>query len=244
MSDEERSRNEQMQVISMSDLMWKLPLFDNLFLSMQGQNIMLVDFHIRDLETDLLRTYMDRERTPIPETRFVSALSQMWIFAAYELLRTWRQFIRELKKEVGQPSPEEAADDGGPVNLAAMYWKGHVEEYRGSEEFRAAVEESWTRVEPVFRRIEALRMNLAKHEVPKRKGERAMAPGYGRIDGFDGSIYWMVDLGNNAVDIVSRRSLSEGLRLAVIGRSVDGYDEDREDDDNYTEVATDDRQNT
>ena len=29
---------------------------------------------------------------------FVSALSQMWVFAAYELLRTWRQRAREIMK--------------------------------------------------------------------------------------------------------------------------------------------------
>ena len=87
-------------------------------------------------------------------------------------------------------------------------------------------------MEPVFRRIESLRMNLAKHEVPKRKGERAMAPGYGRIDGSDGSIYWMVDLGNNEVDMVSRRSLSKQLRHAVIGHSLEDDDWDEDDFDN------------
>ena len=55
---------------------------------MQGQNIMLVDFHLRDLETQLLHDLIDQERTPIPDTLFVSALGQMWVFAAYELLRT------------------------------------------------------------------------------------------------------------------------------------------------------------
>jgi hypothetical protein len=38
-------------------------------------------------------------------------------------------------------------------------------------------------MEPLFRRIEALRMNLAKHEVPKLHAVPAMAPGYGRING-------------------------------------------------------------
>ena len=94
-----------MQVFSMEALLWTLPLFDNLYLSMQGQNVMLVDFHLRDLEASLLAEYHQRERTPFPAVLFVSALSQMWIFATYELLRTWRQFIRDLKKaaEINQP---------------------------------------------------------------------------------------------------------------------------------------------
>jgi hypothetical protein len=33
------------EFISFTDLQWSLPLFDDLFLSMQGQNIMLVDFY-------------------------------------------------------------------------------------------------------------------------------------------------------------------------------------------------------
>ena len=69
------------QTISIADLKWSLPLFDDLFLSMQGQNTMLIDFYLRDLEGDLLRELVEIERTPFPATLIVSALSQMWIFA-------------------------------------------------------------------------------------------------------------------------------------------------------------------
>jgi hypothetical protein len=75
-------------------------------------------------------------------------------------------------------------------------------------------------MEPLFSRIEALRMNLAKHEVPKLHGVPAMAPGYGRIDGMTGSISWQVDLGNNWVDLVSRRSLADQLKTLVVDKSV------------------------
>ena len=79
--------------ISFADLEWNLPLFEDLFLNMQGQNVMLVDFYLHDLERDLLREYVEIERTPFPVTLIVSALNQMWIFALYELLRTWRQRV-------------------------------------------------------------------------------------------------------------------------------------------------------
>jgi hypothetical protein len=222
---EDETGSEQNQFISMTDLMWNLPLFDNLFLSMQGQNVMLVDFHLRDLEAQLLRELIDQERTPIPDTLFVSALSQMWIFGVYELLRTWRQIIGDLKKAAARPAQEAPINESRSTNLADVFWRQHLEEFLSSEEFRNDVEGAWKCVEPVFRRIEALRMNLAKHEIPKSKGERAMAPGYGRIDYSDGSIYWTVDLGKNEVEMVSRRSLSDHLRQVVIGQSIDG-DED------------------
>lgn len=73
-----------------------------------------------------------------------------------------------------------------------------------------------TRVESVFRRIEALRMNLAKHEV-KGKPQLAFAPGYSRIDDMTGSLVWFVDLGDRHVDMVSRQELGDELREAVIG---------------------------
>jgi hypothetical protein len=79
------------------------------------------------------------------------------------------------------------------------------------------LEKAYQRVEPLFRRIEALRMNLAKHEVPKMKDVPALAPGYGRIDMMSGSMQWQVDLGKNVVDLVSRKSLADHLRTVVIG---------------------------
>jgi hypothetical protein len=37
----------------MGDLLWKLPLFDDVYFSMQGQNVMLVDVYLRDVETNV-----------------------------------------------------------------------------------------------------------------------------------------------------------------------------------------------
>ncbi len=211
-----------MQFLSMGDLFWKLPLFDNLYLSMQGQNVMLVDVYLRDREKALLAEYHQRERTPIPDVLFVSALSQMWIFGTYELLRTWRQFIRDLKKAgAALPDEEETVGEEDPRRqLAEAYWRGHIEQLRSDPQFGEQLDAAYAKVEPLFRRIEALRMNLAKHEVPKRKGELAMAPGYGRIDESDGSIYWFVDLGDNYVDMVSRRGVGDELRQIAIGRPL------------------------
>ena len=59
------------------------------------------------------------------------------------------------------------------------------------------------------------RVNLAKHEVKGVRGSVAPVPGYGRIDMTNGSIYWMVDVGGNAVDIVSSRAIADELRAKV-----------------------------
>ncbi len=107
------------EFISFAELRWKLPLFNDLFLSMQGQNVMLVDLYLRDLERDLLRELIKIERTPIPATLFVSALSQMWIFAVYELLRTWRQRIKDLKRDAQRPAVQQS---GRWPRFAPRFW--------------------------------------------------------------------------------------------------------------------------
>jgi hypothetical protein len=181
----------------------------------------LIDFYLQDLERDLLREYIEIERTPLPATLIVSALNQMWIFAVYELLRTWRQRVRDLRQEAQKvPVPAIAgAEDTEPAleELAVVFRQGQLKRLRDEAGFADEVNEAYDRVEPLFRRIEALRMNLAKHEVPKMKGVPALAPGYGRIDMMSGSMVWQVDLGNMTVDMVSRRSLADQLREIVIG---------------------------
>jgi len=203
--------------ISFAELLWKLPLFDDLFLSMQGQNVMLVDLYLRDLERDLLRELIEIERAPFPATLIVSALSQMWIFAVYELLRTWRQRVKDLKRDAQKPAMQQA----GHSRLAGMYYQAQLAHLRKKPAYAKELDRAVNLMEPLFRSIEALRMNLAKHEVPKLHGVPAMAPGYGRIDGMTGSISWQVDLGDNLVDLVSRRSLADRLKTLVVDMSVD-----------------------
>jgi len=179
---------------------------------------MLVDFYLRDLELALLREYIDKERTPVQSAMFVSALSQMWIFAVYELLRTWRQMVRELQNgpTASQPLPHGAA---AGLNISEDIRRHHRTKYANDPEFQAEIESARKRIDPLFKRIDSLRINLAKHEIKGIRGSIAPAPGYGRIDMLDGSIYWMVDLGDNAVDIVSRRAIADELRAIVIRKS-------------------------
>jgi hypothetical protein len=211
-----------MRTVSFAELRWNLPLFEDLFLNMQGQNVMLVDFYLHDLERDLLHLYVESERTPFPDVLIVSALSQMWIFALYELLRTWRQRVRDLKQEaqrVAGPVPPADEDEGNIADLAMLFRDGQLKRLREDPSFEIELNDACERIEPLFRRIEALRMNLAKHEVPKMKGVPALAPGYGRIDMTSGSMMWQVDLGDMEVDIVSRRNLADQLREIVVAGS-------------------------
>jgi hypothetical protein len=212
MTDEGNPENEY---ISMSELLWSWPLFDNLFLSMQGQNVMLVDFYLRDLEGDLLREYIDLERTPVQSAMFVSAMSQMWVFAVYELLRTWKQMVKELHSG-GTKSSSESRDRSSLPNISEDMREHHRTKYANDAVFREELESASRVIDPLYRRIDALRINLAKHEIKGIRGSVAPAPGYGRIDMINGSIYWIVDLGGNSVDTVSRRTIADELRRIVL----------------------------
>jgi hypothetical protein len=67
-------------------------------LTMQVFNLAIVDQFIMQLEYETLRKLHDEESTPTFDAAFLSAQSQMWIFAAYEILRTWRQRANDALK--------------------------------------------------------------------------------------------------------------------------------------------------
>lgn len=177
----------------------KLPLFDNPYLRMQALNLAFV---------------------------FVSALSQMWIFGLYELLRTWRQrvceilkFAEDLAKLTGSDLEKRIMKQQHKIKTAysktdgidLMHWRPFDLAAKDSE-FVNQLSNALDRSERVFRRIEALRISLAKHEVPKSKGAYAMAPGYGRIDMTNGSIYWQITHRGNEIDVISRQRIADERR--------------------------------
>jgi hypothetical protein len=219
---EERERD-----VRLHDVLRELPLLDEVFLGMQALNVDAVDGYLEQLEGELLEEYIDRERTPTASALFVSALSQMWVFATYELLRTWRQRVSEVidwgdtleglagdeRDAAIEAKRREIARRGAELRDADARWQ--VFERAGEPRFIKELRSAVNRTERPFRDIEAARMHLAKHEVPRQRGVFGEAAGYGRIDMETGSIYWMVDLGAREVAVHSRRGLADGLRALL-----------------------------
>jgi hypothetical protein len=214
-------------------LLRELPLCDD-FLGMQALNLEVVDRFLDAQESELLAEYMEEERTPFPAVVFVSALSQMWVFALYEFLRTWRQRARSVLRwaKEFQSTPVQARASrleskkremekrsGDPRWAEAFHWPFY-ESAAKDPSFADSLRKAVDRTERLFRRIEALRVSLAKHELPGVKESYAMAPGYGRIDMMTGSIYWMVSLRGDEVDHVSRRSLADDCRRLSLDRDL------------------------
>lgn len=113
----------------------------------------------------------------------------MWIFSLYELLRTWRQRVREA------------------LSHRAESASTYVYVLQAAKES----------LEPVFRSIEGVRVTLAKHEVPKCKGVKAKNVGYARIYPSTGSMtYFYLDKDGSYND-ASRDKVVKNL-LRATGR--------------------------
>ena len=219
---------DQESPIGIEEALEELPLFDDLYLHMQALNLDLVDRFLMDQEDALLLEYMENERTPSFSATFVSALSQLWLFGLYELLRTWRQrgkdVLRWDKEFRSVPESERQARlqkekrsfetrSATPGVADGFSWQAY-ERVAVDEAFGETVKRALDRTERLFRRIEAFRITLvlAKHELPKTKNSFARAPGYGRIDMASGSISWEVVLSGREVDRISRREIAEECR--------------------------------
>ncbi len=147
------------------------------------------------------------------------------MFGLYELLRTWRERASEILDFVDDtkdlPQQEREAEQSEKRKQIASRTGDEPEAKMRLKPFEkaAADPEFVTRIARALdcseilwrRRLDALRVNLAKHQVPKSKGGFAMSPGYGRIDESTGSIYWQIDLGDKEVDIVSRQRIADLL---------------------------------
>lgn len=195
------------------------------YLATQATSIGVVDRYIESMEGELLKAYMQDERTP-DWTILVVALSQMWVFSLYELLRTWRQMASELvryaddlDKLTGDARDKRIAREReriekvqSHVGIPDRSYDACFAAVETDPEFGKQIRVTLAASEDVYREVETLRVTMAKHEVPKTKGMRAQGAGYGRIDLSSGSIYWMVVLKDGSSTIISRRSLADRLR--------------------------------
>ena len=222
--DDDRSLSDEDQIepnALTSALRGLFLLGEDPYLTMQVTNLSIIDTWLTGLEGDLLRLHARRDGTQLAEAMFLSAQSQMWIFAAYELLRTWRARAKDTLK---------LAKNGGlPLKIADLRKDvgfQHINrEIRADLLARAEADPSLLellgvdlrRTHIVFARMEALRVSLAKHEVLGRPNMMAYAPGYARINSFTGSMQFEVSAGRNIYDVISRRDLADELRAVADG---------------------------
>lgn len=196
-----------------------LPFFeDDVYLGMQAMNVGVIDSIATDFEYRLLREYFEIEKTPLETALAVSALSQMWVYGLYEVLRMWRdrryQFDK-LFKNGGIDSKLEGMQDNDPLNLTIDIRKEQLKGYKDQPEYRQAVEDAWERIESVYRMTELFRMNLAKHCAPGSDGVIPRAPGYGRINKWCGAMDYELIVKDGNYTTMNRRDIADALRYCL-----------------------------
>jgi hypothetical protein len=193
-----------------------LMLFDDPNFQNQAFNLGLVDAFCMQLESQLLKKRFEEERTPLPEAAFLSAQSQMWIFAAYELMRTWRQRAKDIVKW---------QENGGlEAKLAHLQRKKsyeHVGRMIRAEQIERVLADPTAidrirsdirRTHMPFARAEAVRVSIAKHEVRGHRNSVANMPTMGAINRWCGSLDFALEHEQNILGTISRRDIADDIR--------------------------------
>ncbi|GJD76583.1 hypothetical protein [Methylobacterium goesingense] len=200
-------------------------LGDDPYLGMQAMNVALVDGFLMPLESEARAYRSADEGIDIGHTMLLNALSQQWLFAVYELLRTWRERAKNVlkwKTNGGLELKAAALEKGKPsdLNLGRDAFARALRCIIGDPGITKEIENDLARTHVLFRQLEFLRVALAKHEVSGRPKLFARAPGYARIDMWTGSMSYELSNDFAILGEVTRRSFGDGIRALATDRTV------------------------
>ncbi len=188
----------------------------DLYLQMQAFNLAIVDQFLTELEYKVLQKLIDEERTPTLEATFLFAQSQMWIFAAYEIMRTWRQRAKDMIKwsesgglEAKLKALEKDADDH---HVGRHIRAGQIKRVLADPSVNDLIRDDLRSTHILFAQMETIRISLAKHEVRGQNKSVASSPGYGRINQLCGSLDYEFESGAYSLGYISRRDIADGIR--------------------------------
>ncbi len=191
-----------------------LQMFDDPYMQMQANNIGVVDQFLTNLEQTVLQeSFQDqRDRSKL---FFLNAQSQMWMFSTYELLRTWRQRVRDTLKLIETGKLKERVDEllkeQGFRHSGMLIRAQQLQRILESSESRRLMEEDLRITYVLYKQLDYLRVALAKHEVKGRPRSVALAPGYGRMDTWSGSIQYELEAGQVSLGMLSRRNVADEI---------------------------------
>lgn len=223
--DYEEFDNEAMRYLSIKDinpmgLLHSLQalhiLGDDMFMRMQAYNLSIVDTFLTQLEHDNLQKMHKIERTP-PETHFLGAQSQMWIFAAYELLRTWQERCKNIIKWSDNGGLRQKLDalkskDDGIIHYGRDNHIQQIERVIAEPRILDRIRGELAHLHIPFTRLEFIRVAIAKHEVSGKAKAVALMPGYGRINMYCGSLDYQMDNGPFILGLINRRDIADSIR--------------------------------
>lgn len=208
---------EEIEPFELPQALGSLTLFNDSYLTMQSHNLAIVDQFIMTIEKRVGRRLMDEDRAPFDDAMFLNAQSQMWIFALYEVLRTWQQQAKNIvkwhpNKMLPQMIERLMKPDGGFRHPGKERRAEQLQHALDNPEIIDAIKSDLRRVHIPFSQIEMLRIALAKHEDRGKKYSVAIAPGYARINRMTGSLQYELGSGKVIFGYISRREIADGIR--------------------------------
>jgi hypothetical protein len=227
------ARPEELRPGALRESLSKLQFFgDDLFLRLQAVNLDTVDAFLTGVEYRVLRELFVTEATP-PDAHFLDAQSQMWIFAAYEVLRTWHQRAREMVKWAANGGLVQKRDallavDDGYVHHARLARIEQLNAVIADPRIVDRLKRDMLHLHVPFTRLEYIRVSMAKHEVSGQPKRAARQPGYGRINMWCGSLDYELENGRYTMGYINRRDIADELRaLDLEAEPLDAENLDR-----------------
>lgn len=202
----------------MTQALTVLALFDDPYLNTQATCLTAVDQCLTRLEEQALGHIGadDEDRAELPDLVLLLALSQMWIFSAYELLRTWRHRAKDIIKWAENGGLQQKVDalrqDVGYRHPGREMRAMRLEEVLKNPSLVEEARLDLDRTHILFARLEMLRIALAKHEIAGRPKAVAYAPGYGRINTWTGALDFELENGRYIIGNISRRNVADEIR--------------------------------
>lgn len=184
-------------------------------MTQQAFNLNLIDDLAMQLEEKALRNLVSEE-SQMPDLAFLSAISQMWIFAAYELLRTWRQRAGDIVKWADNGGLQTKLDQLRKPAPFAHFGKEirarQIEQVMADAALLQKLRDDLKRIYMPFAQLESLRVSIAKHEVRGRDKSAALMPTYGRINRWCGSLDFELSHDAVVLETISRRDVADAIR--------------------------------
>lgn len=207
---------EQIHQQALGDALNSLTLFStDLNLVSQAMNLTIIDDFVMDLEYDYLRAKFNETSNPY-DSIFLAAQSQMWIFSAYEIMRTWiekaKGYVKTAKNSGLHLKLKDLKRDRGYVNYTALQRADEVQALIDDPSLVKALEDDLARTNFLFIRLETLRVALAKHEVRKRPNAMMLGSTVGFMNRECGSLEYQMNSGMMIQGNISRRDVADGIR--------------------------------
>lgn len=181
----------------------------------QALNLEIVDQFAMQLEYQLL----SKQFNEVPfahEAVFLNAQSQMWIFAAYELMRVWRERVSDILKWADNGGLQGKLEQLSKATKYAHFGREirarQLQEVIANPALLEQIRSDLRRIHIPFARIEAIRVSIAKYQVRGRPKSVALMPTYSRINQWCGSLDYEIVHESVSICTISRRDIADDIR--------------------------------